>query len=220
MDDEENPLYTGEGWMHTPITIDIPMVKAASCPFQVSSLHHRSILNILVTALQAKHTPSSAFHFTPCTTYYNCPTPHNPKYFERVYDEIYSSDIFLWEFLKIQEAAEYDANGNECTLERGVCACMIWSDATQLGNFGKNKLWPGYLVFGNQSKRRERECHHFAYFPEVGCYLIAHFQPDFGPAPCRDHGFSTEGKLSKGVTRSFDPPATGSFSSLLGQDAG
>ena len=56
--------------------------------------------------------------------------------------------------------------------ERVVASLMLWSDATQLANFGDASLWPVYLSFGNQSKYTRGKpsaaaCHHVAYIPSV-----------------------------------------------------
>lgn len=53
-----------------------------------------------------------------------------------------------------------------------VASLMLWSDATQLANFGDASLWPIYLFFGNQSKYTcskptAAACHHVAYIPTV-----------------------------------------------------
>ena len=56
--------------------------------------------------------------------------------------------------------------------KRVVASLMLWSDATQLANFGDASLWPVYLFFGNQSKYIRGKpsvaaCHHVAYIPSV-----------------------------------------------------
>ena len=53
-----------------------------------------------------------------------------------------------------------------------VAPLTLWSDATQLANFGDASLWPIYLYFGNQSKYTRclptaSACHHVAYIPTV-----------------------------------------------------
>ena len=56
--------------------------------------------------------------------------------------------------------------------ERVVAPLMLWSDATQLMNFGDTSLWLIDLFFGNQSKYTcgkltSGACHHVAYIPSV-----------------------------------------------------
>jgi hypothetical protein len=67
-----------------------------------------------------------------------------------------------------------------CDLPRVVIALMVWSDSTQLTNFGNAKLWPLYMFFGNESKYRRGKpschlCEHVAYFETVCIVLTLSF---------------------------------------------
>lgn len=64
------------------------------------------------------------------------------------------------------------ARSTDDEYERVVVPLMLWSDATQLANFGDASLWPVYLYFGNQSKYTRGKptagaSHHVAYIPSV-----------------------------------------------------
>ena len=59
-----------------------------------------------------------------------------------------------------------------CDLQRVVLGLMFASDGTQLTSFGTAKLWPVYLMVGNESKDRRAKpsCHafeHVAYLETV-----------------------------------------------------
>lgn len=38
-----------------------------------------------------------------------------------------------------------------CDLPRAMAMIMWWTDATHVTQFGNSKVWPGYMMFGNQS---------------------------------------------------------------------
>jgi hypothetical protein len=171
--DKENPLYTGEGWKISSLKIKVPFLKSRPRTFKVDGLHHCSIVNVVTAALTKRRPPASAFHYTPFRSFWKSPTPLQPEHTERVFDEIYASDTCIREYEKIQNLPPaHNPDGMPCTLERSMACLMMWSDATQLGNVGQNKLWPIYMFLGNQSKVQRgkgtgRECHHLAYIPSV-----------------------------------------------------
>ena len=66
-----------------------------------------------------------------------------------------------------------------CDLPRVVLGLIFASDGTQLTTFSDAKLWPVYLMFGNESKdqRSKPSCHafeHVAYLETVCivCYDV------------------------------------------------
>ena len=168
-----HPLFTGETWRRASVPISIPRTKSTPLNYSVPGLVYRSITNIVIAALKKSRPPSSALHYTPFKTFWESPTPKHPSHVERVFDELYSSDVWLREHEAIQNLPpELNSDGTECTRERAVAGLMLWSDATQFANFGTAKLWPIYMFLGNQSKFQRnkgsaRECHHVAYIPSV-----------------------------------------------------
>ncbi|KAI0634460.1 hypothetical protein C8Q77DRAFT_1217600 [Trametes polyzona] len=87
---------------------------------------------------------------------------------EKIYGELYNSKLFVQEDIRLQNSPAEPG----CDLPRAIAGLMFWSDATQVTQFGRDKVWPGYLYFGNQSKygrARPSACagHHIAYFPSV-----------------------------------------------------
>jgi len=104
---------------------------------------------------------------------YWTPDPDDPDVVERLHGEIYQSDAML----EAQDQISKLPRAPDDTLERVVVPLMVWSDSTQLANFGSASLWPFYLYFGNQSKYAcgkptANVCHHLAYIPTVSSDLL------------------------------------------------
>jgi len=88
---------------------------------------------------------------------------HHPTHLQNVF--ILSSTVF------IEEHAELPTIPDD-GIESVIAALMVWSDATQLGNFGNTLLWPIHFFFGNQTKYTcakpsEFAAHHLVYIPKV-----------------------------------------------------
>jgi len=95
-----------------------------------------------------------------------------PDLVERLHGEIYQSDVMLEAHEEISKLPHL----MDDTLERVVAPLMVWSDSTQLANFGTASLWPFYLYFGNQSKYTHGKptanaCHHLVYLPTVSFFF-------------------------------------------------
>ncbi|KAF9044054.1 hypothetical protein BJ165DRAFT_1348064 [Panaeolus papilionaceus] len=136
-------------------------------PFNVPGFLSRSILDVLKEAFTGSL--SHLLHFSPFKAFYRNPQTGND---ERLYGEIYSSDVFLSESDKVRYKAPPDPNDPDCKRERVVAALMFSSDATHLADFGTAKAWPIYLMLGNLSKyiRSQVNCgamHHLAYIPSL-----------------------------------------------------
>ncbi|KAI0269424.1 hypothetical protein BC834DRAFT_968038 [Gloeopeniophorella convolvens] len=85
---------------------------------------------------------------------------------ERVYGELYNSDTFVNEDIRLQNSPREPG----CDLPRAIMGLELWSDATQLAHFAHQKTWLAYMYFGNQSKYERarptsKAAHHVAYFP-------------------------------------------------------
>ncbi|KAJ3569580.1 hypothetical protein NP233_g4962 [Leucocoprinus birnbaumii] len=111
----------------------------------------------------------------------------NPDSSERVYGEIYSSDVFLEEHERIQGPGNLPNDDLGCRRERVVAALMFSSDATHLADFGNAKAWPIYMMLGNLSKYvrstpSSGALHHLAYIPSLPDYFdefVAGFHPSW-----------------------------------------
>ena len=87
---------------------------------------------------------------------------------ERVFGELYNSQAFIDEDLRLQTSPPEP----DCTLERVIVGLMFWSDATVVSQFGQAKAWPGYMFYANQSKYTRSHpsafaAHYLAYIPSV-----------------------------------------------------
>ena len=107
----------------------------------------------------------TTFHMMPFEEYWKFSDTEEPM---KVFGEAYSSPAYLETYQEVQALPREPGDD----LERVVAPLMLWSDATQLSNFGDASLWPIYLFFGNQSKYIRGKptaaaCHHVAYVPTV-----------------------------------------------------
>lgn len=168
MEGEGTAFAVGEGgWQESTVTLTLPhaggTTEASAPVFTVPGVWHRDIVEVIRAAFE--DVSAKAFHYSPFRLFWRS-TPDSPP--ERVYSEVYNSDVFLEEHEKLQQQAPEPG----CDLERVIAALMVWSDSTHLTNFGHASLWPIYLSFGNQSKYSRAKpsdfsAHHLAYIPAV-----------------------------------------------------
>ena len=176
-EDQKSPFAKENGWKTSTVKIPLPCegVKhdsEASAPtLDVPNVHHRSIVETIVSAFQDE--TANSFHLTPCWQFWK----HTPTSVpERVITEVYNSDAFYGEHVKVmQQPPEPGPH-----LETVIAAIMLSSDSTHLANFGDAALWLIYLFFGNlskyfRSKPSSFAAHHIAYLPSV-----FHFHICFG----------------------------------------
>ena len=156
------------GWITTPIKINVPFHKRAVHPgqkeFDAGVLHHRKLTSVI----REKITRPSAhphLHFEPYELFWQ---PNDAAQPVRVYGELYTSEAFVKAHRDLQDSPQEPG----CDLPRVVIGLMFASDGTQLTSFSNAKLWPVYLVIGNESKDRRSKpsCHafeHVAYLETV-----------------------------------------------------
>ena len=87
------------------------------------------------------------------------------------YSEVYNSDTFIEEYIRIHSQPQPD-----CNLETIVTSILLWWDSTHLTSFSNALLWSSYLFFGNQLKYTRGKPtsfagHHMAYIPKVSMFL-------------------------------------------------
>jgi len=174
MDGWEDEPDTG-GWTKTPIKIDIPFHKQTLYPetkeFDAGILHHRKLTSVIWQKLtQPSNHPH--LHFEPYELFWQ---PNDTARPIRVYGELYTSDAFLQAHHEVQNFIGEPG----CNLPCIVLGLMFASNGTQLTTFSDAKLWPVYLMFGNESKDRRSKpsCHafeHVAYLETVHivCYDV------------------------------------------------
>ena len=163
------------GWREATVKIKLPAEKVcqreADAPvLEIPGVYHRGLIEVITTALQDDS--AKCFHYTPFSLFWK-PTPDSPP--ERIYSEIYNSDAFIEEDKKIKIIPPEPGPQHE----HAIAAIMIWSDATQLAQFGSASLCPMYAFFGNQSKYDRGKpsqfaAHHVAYLPSVGITILYH----------------------------------------------
>ena len=173
--DQSNHIHSrfsaDNGWIESSIEIFLPAegVKHASeslAPrFEVPGLLHCRLLHVITAALQ--ETSTKYFHLFPYREFWE-PLPGSPP--ERIYSELYTSDVFIAEHNKTCANCNRQDSGSQT--ENVIIAIMLWSDSTHLMSFGNTSLWPIYLYVGNlskyiRSKPTSNSAHHLAYIPKV-----------------------------------------------------
>ena len=149
------------------IDIEVPSGVKGVPPgtFTVPGLLYRKLTSVIRAAFSSPL--ASRFHFSPFKLFHKSPSGEE----ERIYSELYNSDVFIEEHDNVQRAP-LPPNEPDCKREKVVAALMFWSDSTHLANFGTAKLWPIYLLFGNVSKYIRGQpnsgaCQHVAYIPSL-----------------------------------------------------
>jgi hypothetical protein len=166
----EHPFQKNDGWNEVSVMIRVP-VKGHCCSeekapqIDIHGLHHRRLINIITTVYGDK--VSKGFHFTPFKQFW-IPDDDNPEQCERLYSEIYTSDI-AYEYQESVNALPH-LEGDD--LERVVIPLMFASDSAHLTSFGSASVWPIYVGFGSQTKYDRAKpfahaMHHLAYVPSV-----------------------------------------------------
>jgi Plavaka transposase len=165
------------------IDIEVPSGVKGVPPgtFTIPGLLYRKLTAVIRGAFSSPI--ASHFHFSPFKLFRKSPCGKE----ERIFSELYNSDVFINEHDNIQRAS-LPPNEPDCKREKVVAALMFWSDSTHLANFGTATLWPIYLLFGNVSKYIRGQpnsgaCQHVAYIPS----LPDSFQ-DFAASFCRKWG--------------------------------
>lgn len=185
----------GMGWKASDVTIFIPTgvehIPPASgpsrtrqyndenpdvefgVPFTVPGCHHRSLVDLIETTYR---TDKNFAHFVhvPYYEYWTPPYPGMPD--ERIMSELMTSPAMIEEYDKLQASPPEPG----CTLPRVIAPLMAASDATHLTQFGDLKLWPVYVMFGNQSKYERAQAssnamHCVAYMEKVCCETLLCF---------------------------------------------
>ncbi|KAJ3522680.1 hypothetical protein NMY22_g11782 [Coprinellus aureogranulatus] len=159
------------GWKTTPIEIDVPihsqMERGQGVEKRLAgTLHHRSIVSILEEKVRNSHCAKTFQLDGHELLWKPGGSDESPAF--RVISELYNSDAFLQAQREIRANPPPEAL-KDCTLPRVVVGVMLWSDATHMSTFSTSKLWPLYMLFGNESKywRGKDEvdsCYHVAYF--------------------------------------------------------
>ena len=174
-------FQASDGWYKVAINIPVPFEcvrhdSMLDVPiFRVESLIFRRPMEVVKAALQ--DALPQQFHLQPFKMYWQC-NEEDPEELEWVYTDLYNADAFLDEHDCIQQ--KYGTSEHECV----IAAIMLWSDSTQLANFGTASLWPIYLFLGNQSKYGRCKpgafaAHHIVYIPKVNFIFFSKLYDSF-----------------------------------------
>ena len=149
------------------IDIEVPSGTKGVSPatFSVPGLLYRKLTAVIRAAFSSPLAPH--FHMTPFKLFYKSPSGKE----ERIFSEVYNSDVYIEEHDKIQRAP-LPPDEPDCKREKIVFGLMVWSDSTHLTNFGTAKLWPIYSFFSGISKYIRNQpnsgaCQHIAYIPSL-----------------------------------------------------
>lgn len=143
-----------EGWTESIMKIWVPhsgrgvgLDSENDFPlFEVPGLFHRSLMNIVKSALT--DLDALSYHYIPFKHMWQR-TPDSPP--EHLYGEMYTADLYLDEYNDLQRARQA-ASPDSCQHEWTLAPLMFWFDFTRLASFGNASLWPMYCFFANQSK--------------------------------------------------------------------
>jgi hypothetical protein len=158
----------GGDWIKTPVKVNIPFHKRTLHPgqqvFDAGILHHRRLMSVIREKI-ARPSTHPHLHFEPYEFFWQSHDAAEPV---RVHGELYTSEAFLEAHHELQDSPSHLG----CDLPQVVLGLMFASDGTQLTAFSNAKLWPVYLVIGNESKDRRSKpsCQafeHIAYLETV-----------------------------------------------------
>ena len=135
-------------WIKTPIKINVPFHKRMRHPgqkwFNAGTLHHRRLTSLIREKIRRSH---AHLHFEPYELFWQ---PNEGAEPVRVHGELFTSEAFIQAHRELQDSPGEPG----CVLPRVVLGLMFASDGTQLTSFSTAKLWPVYLMVGNESKDR------------------------------------------------------------------
>lgn len=171
VDENEKRITFPDDWIQTSVTIKIPTKSAEDGPhdYIIPGFHYRPLVEVIRTAFA--DVQAQAYHLLPFQRLWRDPLDNHE---ERVYDELYTSDVWL----QAQDDLQRLPREPGCSLERVIAGLMFFSDATHLANFGTAKAWPLYMYFGNLTKYarsapQSGACHLVGFLPSVS-HLILH----------------------------------------------
>jgi hypothetical protein len=162
--DREAEFAAEDGWEEATLQLPVPCTgfcapEERAATFEVPNFFFRRILPIIVSVFQ--NSPIGSLHFTPFEQWKRSTAGK----LERVYSELYNSQAWLDEHVKIRA-------GYSGQLETVIAAILFYSDSTHLTQFGTKSVWPIYMFFGNESKYSRSKpsmfsAHHIGYIPSV-----------------------------------------------------
>ncbi|KAK1220812.1 hypothetical protein PQX77_016383 [Marasmius sp. AFHP31] len=177
------PFQDHDGWVKGEVKISLPRARnrideSDTPTLTVTEAWHRMPYDVIRKEMSEPY--SADFHLKPYKLFYKHPEDLS-RPIQRVYGESYTSDRMLSFEDEIQRQLRGRPEGSP---EVGIVAIMLYSDSTQLANFGDASLWPGYLTFANWSKYIRLKpsslaMNHIIYFPSLPKTIQEHYQAHF-----------------------------------------
>lgn len=179
--DELSGMFSAaDGWKNGSVKIRLPKedvkytTEADAPEFEVHGIRYRSLTAVMKSAYEDP--TQKQFHNIPFKLYRQADGDsgaasfEDPTRGERVWTDVYNSDVLLEEQAKIDALPRNPADAD--TVEYAAVPIMEYSDATQLTNFGTAYLWAIYTWFGALSKYIRAKpssfsAHHIAYIPKA-----------------------------------------------------
>jgi len=183
-------LKPGDGWKCGKVAIRVPCTghkqREEDAPeFTVDGIWYRDPVEVITKEL-ADPDSFENIHIKPFEDYWRPTEASDPI---RVYSEVYTSDAMLQLEKEFEETSETTAGPQ---LETFNLSALLYSDSTNLAQFGHASLWPMYMFIGNTSKYlRSRpnsfSAHHIAYLPTVRvlCSVICCMSHDSFASSCQ-----------------------------------
>ncbi|KAL0058886.1 hypothetical protein AAF712_014424 [Marasmius tenuissimus] len=178
------PFQGHDGWIKSEVEVKLPRARNRVAEKDAPAIHvdnvwYRNPFDVIKTEMAEPY--SAQFHLKPHKLFWRNPMdPSSPV--QHVYGEGYTSDRMLEFEREIMAKLHPRPEGSP---EVGIVGIMLYSDSTQLANFGEASLWPAYLTFGNWSKYDRLKpsalaMNHVIYFPSLPKTVQDHYKRHFG----------------------------------------
>ncbi|KAG6848475.1 hypothetical protein H0H93_016682 [Arthromyces matolae] len=175
------PWLSTDKWRKSSVHLPLPLTahryrSESHAPTLQVDFYHRDFVEAFKSGVQ--DVAAREFHWRGYELYWK-PSEEEPA--QRVYGEVYTSNRLLRMEEKITPV-------EGCHLESAVVPLLLYSDGTQLANFGTASLWPIYFWFGGLSKYTRGKptsfsANHLAYLPSVPDLVKDKYNELFGKTP-------------------------------------
>jgi hypothetical protein len=166
-------LEPGDGWKCGKVTICVPCTgykqREEDAPeFTVDGIYYRDTVEVITKELMDPDSFED-IHIRLFEEWWRPTDDSDPV---RVYSDVYTSDTMLQLERELEETLKTAGDPQSEVLETFILAVLLYSDATNLAQFGQASLWPVYMFIGNTSKHIQSRpnsfsAHHIAYLPTV-----------------------------------------------------
>ncbi|KAE9384947.1 hypothetical protein BT96DRAFT_841397 [Gymnopus androsaceus JB14] len=186
-------LQADYGWIETSIKIPVPCTgvkqsEADTPAYELKGVFYCKPLEIIKSVFQSEQ--AKKFHYT---LFKLCQQQSFPDKRDLcLYSELYNTDAFIEEHAKIQRQQKKrrldDPEDPSLHVPCTIAGMMLWSDATKIGTWGNQSMWPIYLYFRNQSKYDRAKLsaftsHHMAYIPKLPNNFHDFYKEHYNTAP-------------------------------------